>query len=270
VTEQPPAPSGVDVLTPSIARIYDYHLGGTHNYPSDRDAAEEVTRQLPTFPAILRENRAFLRRCARYLAEQGVTYFLDLGSGIPTVDNVHEIVQEVNPSARVVYVDNDAVAIAHSKEILSGNERAAAVRADLRDPESVLADPDVARLLLLELGEPIAVILSAVLHFIPDDAEAAALVAAYRDALPPGSYMAISHGAATPQEERVQQAAETYSRTVADFKLRSLAQLEALLTGFELVEPGAVHCSEWHPDAAQPAAGAPLPQICALGRKPTA
>lgn len=265
------APQGVDILTPSIARIYDYHLGGTHNYPADRAAAEHVTRDLPTLPAILRENRAFLRRCVRYLAEQGIGYFLDLGSGIPTVGNVHEIVQGVNPAARVVYVDNDPVAIAHSREILAGNERAAAVHADLRAPETVLGDPEVARLLLLELGEPLAVILSAVLHFIPDDAEAAALVAAYCDAMPSGSYLAISHGALTTEDEsRVEQAAQTYSRTVAAFKLRTQDELAELLSGFEIVDPGVVYCSQWRPDSGTlPApAAAPLPQICALGRKP--
>jgi hypothetical protein len=269
LTEHPEAPKGVDTLTPSIARIYDYHLGGTHNYPVDREAAENVTRDLPTFPAILRENRAFLRRAARYLAEQEVGYFLDLGAGIPTVDNVHEIVQEVNPGARVVYVDNDSVAIAHSREILAGNDRAAAVQADLRDPAVVLADPQVERLLLLELGEPIAVILSAVLHFIPDDAEASALIAAYRDAMPPGSYLAVSHGAREQESEpQTARAAETYSRTVAAFRLRTPEELRGLLTGFEIVDPGVVYCSQWRPDPDAPEqTGPPLPQICAVGRK---
>jgi hypothetical protein len=270
VTEpQETAPEGADTSIPSIARIYDYYLGGTHNYAVDREAAARVTDELPTLPAILRVNRAFLRRCVRHLAELGVRRFLDLGSGIPTVDNVHDIVQGVDPSARVVYVDNDPVAVAHSRRILAGNENAAAVAGDLRDPEKVLGDPDVVRLLLPEPAEPFAVIMSSVLHFVPDDAEAAALVAAYREAMPAGSYLAVSHGARNPADDpRLDRAAATYSRTIASLKLRSHRELGALLEGFDLLEPGIVYCSQWRPEPGAPVeTGGLLPQIGALAVK---
>jgi SAM-dependent methyltransferase len=261
-------PEDVDPLKPSIARIYDFHLGGTHNLAADREAARTVTEVMPDFPDILRANRSFLRRCVRHLAEQGIAYFLDLGSGIPTVGNVHEIAQAVNPAARIVYIDNDPVAVAHSRKILAGNDRATVLQADLRDSKSVLADAEVRRLLLLDLEEPIAILLSAVLHFIPDDNEAADLVAAYRDALPSGSYLALSHGGQTTGSAK--EAAAVYSRMVAPVKMRSREDIAALLTGFELVDPGVVFCSQWKPDGRDEdgSRSQPLPQICALARKP--
>ena len=265
---QETVPENADTSVPSIARIYDYYLGGTHNYAVDREAAAQVAGELPTLPAILRVNRAFLGRCVRYLAEQGVRRFLDLGSGIPSVDNVHEIVQGVDPSARVVYVDNDPIAVEHSRRILVGNDGAVAVAGDLREPEKLLNDPDVARLLAESTG-PVAVIMSSVLHFVPDDDAAAALVAAYRDAVPVGSYLAVSHGARNPADDpRLDRAAATYSATIASLKLRSHVDLEQLLAGYDLVEPGVAYCSQWRPEADAPVEpGDPLPQICALGIK---
>jgi len=263
MTDQTWIPEGVDPERPSIARIYDFYLGGNHNLPADREAAREVIEVMPELPDIMRINRAFLRRCA------GMRNFLDLGSGIPTAGNVHEIAQAVDPTARVVYVDSDPVAVAHSREILSGNDRALVVAADLREPEAVLGHPEVNRLLLLGLGEPIAVLMSAVLHFVPDDDEAAALIAAYRHAMPSGSYLAISHASHRQESaERVGRAADQYSRTVAPMKLRTLDDVASLLKGFELVDPGIVYCSQWRPDPEDgPVGPSPLPQLCALARK---
>jgi len=263
-------PEGVDPRRPSIARIYDFYLGGTHNLPADHEAGRQILDLMPELPAIMRVNRAFLRRCVHYLAGEGIRNFLDLGSGIPTVGNVHEIAQDVDPTARVVYVDNDPVAVAHSREILVGNDRALIIQGDLRDAPAVLADPEVNRLLLLGLGEPIAVLMSAVLHFVPDDVEAAKLVAAYRDAMAPGSYLLISHASDRARPDgRVAEAAETYSRTVAPMKLRSVEDVKALLDGFEIVDPGVVFCSQWRPEPGDEAAVAdPLPAVCALARKP--
>jgi hypothetical protein len=259
-------PAGVDVNRPSIARIYDYHLGGTHNFPADREAAARVVSSMPELPAVLRVNREFLGRCVQYLADQGVRYFLDLGSGIPTNGNVHEIAQAVDPTARVVYVDNDPTAVGHARKLLEGNDRVAVLNADLREPKSILDDPEVQRLLLLDLGEPIAILMSAVLHFVPDDAEAGTLVAAYRNAMPPGSFLAISHGADTSEDaERIDTAVQTYTRAVAPLKLRTRQQVATFFEGLELVEPGVVHCSAWRQPAPE---GRPLPQICGVGRKP--
>jgi hypothetical protein len=284
MTDQTWIPEGVDPTRPSIARIYDFHLGGSHNLPADREAARQIAEVMPELPETLRVNRAFLRRAVRHLVHAGIRNFLDLGSGIPTVGNVHEIAQGVDPTARVVYVDNDPVAVAHSREILTGNDRAAIVRGDLRDPAAVLADPEVNRLLLIELGEPLAILMSSVLHFVPDDAQAAALVAAYRDALAPGSYLALSHAGRMPESaERIGRAADTYSRTVAPMKLRSIEDITGMLDGFELVDPGVVYCTQWRPDpgdgdgsgtggsgsgSAGSAPANPLPQICVLARKP--
>ena len=270
MTDQTWIPEGVDPERPSIARIYDFYLGGNHNLPADREAARHVVELTPELPDIMRVNRAFLRRSVRHLVGAGIRNFLDLGSGIPTVGNVHEIAQGVDPTARVVYVDNDPVAIAHSREILDGNDRAVIVHGDLRDAAAILADAEVNRLLLLGLGEPIALLMSAVLHFVPDDGEAAALVAAYRDALAPGSYLALSHAAHKPESaERNERAAETYSRTVAPMKLRSLEEVTALLDGFEIIDPGVVYCEQWRPDPEDVVAERELlPQNCAVARKP--
>jgi hypothetical protein len=269
MTDQTWVPEGVDPARPSIARIYDFYLGGNHNLPADREAGREVIEVMPELPDVMRVNRAFLRRCVRYLVESGIRNFLDLGSGIPTVGNVHEIAQAVDPTSRVVYVDSDPVAVAHSREILSGNDRALIVSADLRDPQAVLGNSEVDRLLLLGLGEPLALLMSAVLHFVPDDDQAAALVADYRDALPTGSYLAISHASRRQEsDERVGRAADQYSRTVAPMKLRSLEDVAGLLDGFEIVEPGIVYCAEWRPDPEDgPVGPDPLPQVCALARK---
>ena len=269
MTDRTWIPEDVDTERPSIARIYDFHLGGTHNLPVDREAAREVVAMMPELPGILRANRAFLTRCVGYLAERGVRNFLDLGSGIPTVGNVHEIVQAADPLARVVYVDNDPVAVEHSRRILLGNDRAVAIDGDLRDSVSILADPVVDQLVLGGDG-PVAVLMSAVLHFVPDDAEAADLVAAYRDAVPAGSYLAVSHGSHREESAaRIGRAAEKYSRKVAPMKLRSLEQVAELLKGFEIVEPGVVYCEQWRPGPDDdPAPVYPLPQVCALARKP--
>jgi SAM-dependent methyltransferase len=261
-------PADVDATKPSIARIYDHHLGGTFNFPADREAAAQVTAMLPELPDVLRANRAFLRRCVRFLADSGIRNFLDLGSGIPTVGNVHEIAQQADPTARVVYVDYDPVAVAHSRTILAGNDRATVVQADLRDPVGIMNDPEVRRLLLPDLGEPIALLLSAVLHFIPDDAEATRVVAGYRDLLPSGSYIAISHGGRRPQaDQRIDDAAQAYSQTVAPVKVRSMAQVTEFFTGLELVEPGVVYCERWRPDSTVPVSDDDvLPQIGGVAR----
>jgi hypothetical protein len=262
-------PGDVDPERPSIARIYDFYLGGHHHLPADREAAREVVEMMPELPAMLRVNRAFLRRGVRHLADSGVRNFLDLGSGIPTVDNVHDIAQAVDGSARIVYVDNDPVAVKHSRLMLSGNPHAAIVDHDLRDAVSVLGDPEVQQLLQPGRGEPMAVLMSAVLHFVPDDDEAAALIAAYRLAMPPGSYLLVSHGShKRDSAERAELAAERYSRTVAPMKLRSMDELSRLLKGFELVDPGVVYCSEWRPEPYYTSVQTdPLPQICAIARK---
>lgn len=183
----------IDELTakPNAARMYDYYLGGANNFGVDREAAERIFEACPDARLFALTNRAFLRRAVRFLTEQGIDQFLDVGSGIPTVGNVHEVAQKANPNARVVYVDIDPVAVSYSQELLEGNANASAIRADARHPKLILAHPEVRR--LLDLSRPLGVLLVAVLHFIPDDGEAYATVKTLRGEVAPGSYIAISH-----------------------------------------------------------------------------
>lgn len=184
-------PAGTDLDKPNAARVYDYYLGGSHNFEADREMARRAMELWPELPAIMRSNRAFLRRAVQYLAERGLTRFLDIGSGIPTFGAVHEVARASHPQARVVYVDRDPVAVAHSRLLLTDDERSQVVEADLRDVGDLLHRPEVAG--LLQPGEPVVLMLVAVLHFITDAEEPAKLLAALRDALPPGSALVLSH-----------------------------------------------------------------------------
>src|SRR3954452_21918503 len=163
-------PAEVDLSRPSAARVYDYYLGGSHNLEVDRRMAREAISLWPDLPEIMQANRAFLRRAVSYLAGQGITQFLDIGSGIPTVGNVHEVAQRATPAARVVYVDIDPVAVAHSTAILGDNPGAVVIQGDVCQPERILADPQVQR--LLDLQQPLVILLMALLHFVADDAVA--------------------------------------------------------------------------------------------------
>src|SRR3712207_4400993 len=172
-------PAEVDLSRPSAARVYDYYLGGSHNLEIDRRMAREAISLWPELPTIMQANRAFLRRAVRYLAERGITQFLNIGSGIPTVGNVHEAAQQAHAGARVVYVDSDPVAVAHSRAILAGDERTAVVHADLREPETILDDPTVRT--TLDLDQPVAVLMVAVLHFVSDEDDPFGAVARTRE-----------------------------------------------------------------------------------------
>ena len=191
-------PPDIDTGKANIARVYDWWLGGDHNFRADQDAARAMIAVEPNARAIARANRAFLGRAVRFLAaEAGIRQFLDIGSGIPTQNNVHQVAQDAAPGARVVYADADDVVVAHSKLILDGNADAAVIQADVRDPASILADPETQ--LLLDFTQPVAVLLVAVLHFIADADSPEQLVATLRDALPPGSYLVVSHACSDPQ-----------------------------------------------------------------------
>jgi trans-aconitate methyltransferase len=254
-----------------VARIYDYHLGGSHNFAADRGAAEQIAALMPDLPLIMRANRAFLRRAVRYLAGVGIRQYLDLGSGIPTAGNVHEIVQRAVSDARVVYVDVDPVAVAHSRALLAGNPLAAAVRADLRNVATVLGLPEVSD--LIDFTEPVAVLMVAVLHFVPDRDDPAGIVSGYVRECAPGSYLVASHAAAAEEDSAprgADAAAAAYSRTVAEATLRTREQVAGLLAGLELVEPGVVYVDEWRPDLEDAAdrPGRRLAQLVGMGRKP--
>lgn len=240
------APSEVDIETPSAARMYDYYLGGSHNFAADRALAEETIRAWPDVAHLARGNRAFLRRAVTFLAAAGIDQFLDLGSGIPTAGAVHEIARAGNPHARTVYVDADPVANAHSIALLNAIADSAAVYADLRDPQAVL--DGVRSTGLLDLRRPVAVLMLAALPFVPEEDDPAAIVAAYRDASCPGSYLVISHGTDDYRPEAARRAASVYSRASHSMTLRSRAEITALFDGYDLVEPGLVDMIHWRPE----------------------
>lgn len=231
---------------PSAARIYDYLLGGFYNFEVDRAVAQKITEALPDMPLFMRANRAFLRRVVRFLAEQGIDQFLDLGSGIPTVGNVHEVAQQANPSACVVYVDNEPVAVNHSRTILEDNSKATVIQADIRQPEVILGHPETRR--LLDFNRPTAVLLLSVLLFLNDE-EAYRVVRYVRDALVPDSYIAISHPTddKTPPEQS-ERAEKLYAAIGAPVRVRSYNDVERFFDGMELGEPGLVHIPLWRPE----------------------
>ena len=255
---------GTDQKPATAARIYDYHLGGTHNFAADRAAAQAIAERFPLVPAMARTNRAFLGRAVRYLTDAGVRQFLDVGSGIPTEGNVHEIARENAPGARVVYVDIDPVAVAESLEILGDSDRATAIRGDLRQPQAILDHPQVHK--LLDLDQPIALLLGAVLHFVPDDAEARAAVDRLRGAISPGSYLVVSHAAADNPKlnlDDARLAQDIYKRqTASPFRLRTRSEIGQFFTGLELVAPGVVWLPEWRPAPGDPVDFVDEPSRC--------
>ncbi|GAB3870610.1 SAM-dependent methyltransferase [Dactylosporangium cerinum] len=237
------APADVDLDQPSVARVYDYYLGGSHNFAADRAFAEQILKVMPAVAPLTRSNRAFLRRAVTMLAGLGIQQFIDLGSGIPTVGNVHELV----PGGKVVYVDHDPVAVAHSRAILADVPGTAVVAADLRAPADVLAAPQVQG--LLDFTQPIAFLLAAVLHFVPDEERPADIVAGYAAAGVPGSHIVLSHAGLdrplTPAEEA---AKEMYRKSPTPLILRSSQEVAKLLGDLTILEPGVVATYDWRPD----------------------
>ncbi|WP_019853941.1 SAM-dependent methyltransferase [Actinopolyspora mortivallis] len=244
---EPAWSEGLDVTRPNAARMYDYYLGGSHNFAADRSAAERAVSITPAMIPGARANRAFLQRAVRFCLDQGVRQFLDLGSGIPTVGHVHEIAQARDSSARVAYVDNEPVAVAHTRQLLEGVTGATINPADLRRPEEVLAEPGVTG--LLDFDEPIAVLMAAVLHFVGDEERPAEIVDSYRRAVAPGSFLVVSHITDHYDEpDRVEEISRLYRDTSHKARHRSVEEFAALLGDLELVEPGLVHAVDWHPE----------------------
>ncbi|HEX3782866.1 MAG TPA: SAM-dependent methyltransferase [Pseudonocardiaceae bacterium] len=257
----------VDPERPDAARVYDYYLGGAHNFVVDREFAHQQKTRLPDVDQVALMNRRFLQRAVRELSALGVDQFLDLGSGIPTVGNVHEIAQQTNPRARVIYVDYEAVAVAQSQLLLADNEFADIVTADIREPMAVL-DHEITRR-LLDFGKPVGMIMCTILHFVPDAEEPERIVARYRDALAPGSYLAISHGT-TDNRPDLQAFGDAYQQTPNPVTLRSKERIARFFDGFELIEPGIVFTPQWRPE--HPSLVGEEPEksgvYAAAGRKP--
>ncbi len=244
---------GIDTSVPNIARMYDYWLGGKDNFAADREAAERQERAIPQLPWLARQNRAFLRRAVRFLAGEGITQFIDLGSGLPTNQNVHEVAQQVNPDARVVYVDSDPVVVSHAQALLSSS-RTVAIRGDVCRPGDILGDAQFRR--LIDVGQPVAVLILSVLHAIPDTDDPAGAVALLRDAMAPGSYLVITHADVSPAHvvgtRRLSRAArelEEANKATAPVPARTRDEIAAFFGDLTLVEPGLTDVWAWRPDS---------------------
>jgi S-adenosyl methyltransferase len=227
--------------------MYDYALGGNHNFAVDREMVERAEVALPGARLVAHANRAFLGRVVRWLVAAGVRQFLDLGSGMPTLGNVHEVAQGMSPHARVVYVDVDPVAVEHGKALLADNPYAGVIAADVRRPADILGSHVVSD--LLDFTRPVAVLMFAVLHFVPDSDDPAGIIAQFIDAVPPGSFIALSHGAPPPRRsDDAATVQRLYQRTSSPLHLRDRDAVATLVAGLQIVEPGIVAVTEWHPD----------------------
>lgn len=241
-------PQGIDPDKASVARMYDAMLGGEHNFAIDREAVAAFTAIDPQVRTLARANRDFLGRAVRFLVESGVRQFIDLGSGIPTQGNVHEVAQAASPGARVVYVDNDPVAVAHSTSLLADNPDADIVDGDIRRPADVLSSPQVRK--LIDFEQPVAVLMITILHFVTPAENPAGIVAAFRDALPDGSWLAMSHATNEDRPDTAAAVGKLYSsRATSPVTARSYDEILGLFDGFDLVTPGLTYVPLWRPDS---------------------
>ncbi len=272
----PASVKGPDWLPPEInravahpARVYDYMLGGKDNFAADRALADAVTAAMPSAPVMARANRAFLGRAVRYMAkEAGIRQFLDIGTGIPAAGNTHEVAQAVAPASRVVYVDNDPIVLLHARALMTSDPAGATafIQADLREPDKILAD--LALRSTLDLGEPVALMLIAILMYLSDEESPRGIVSALLDALPSGSYLAISHPSADFSPEEAADAVAASERSGISFTPRTQAEVAAFFSGLELVDPGVVPVLAWRPDGIAPSDPRVVYYYGALGRKP--
>ena len=262
----PEEQSKIDTSVAHPARRYNYWLGGKDNYRADRDSADAIEAIYPHARTAAVHNRLFLQRVVRYLVKgAGVRQFLDIGTGLPTADNTHEVAQAIDPTARIVYVDNDPLVLVHARALLTGHPdgRTAYIDADLHHPERILKDDELAS--TLNMGEPVALLLIAVLHFLPDTDTAYDIVHTLMDALPAGSYLAISHGTADLVPAAT---VEAVRATTSDFTTRNHAQIAGFFTGLDLTAPGITPISRWrNPDTDAPPPEH-VPVYGGLARKP--
>ncbi|MGC4834017.1 SAM-dependent methyltransferase [Micromonospora vinacea] len=257
MTRDKAAPPGIDPNIPSVARVYDFFLGGKDNFEVDRKVAEHALRITPDGPAAGQANRAFLRRVIRFLvSEAGIDQFLDIGSGLPTQGNVHEVATEQNPKAQVVYVDNDPIVLTHGRALLAAEGTATVIQADIREPEAILNHADVRR--FLDFDRPIGLLLFAILHHLGDDEDPRAVAAALIDALPSGSYVAISHfrdpGERDPEGSRKAREVERiFNESLGTGRWRTDEEILSFADGLTVLEPGLVPLAEWRPEPDAPA-----------------
>ncbi len=259
-------PPEIDAKRANPARVYDYWLGGSHNFLPDQDLGRAISAVDPIVRAGARANRAFLGRAVRFLAAAGLGQFLDIGSGIPAEGNVHEVAQQADPDARVAYVDADPVVTAHSRAILAGNQNADVIEADLREPEKILARAAG----LIDFGQPVGLLLVAVLHFIADADDPWRVVATLRDALAPGSYLVLGQGTSADKPEVARAFEKVYNRSVTtDIHMRSRAEILRFFDGFDLVDPGLAYVCAWRPDSPADVPGDPsqFANLVGVGRR---
>jgi O-methyltransferase involved in polyketide biosynthesis len=262
-------PAEINTSVAHPARVYDYWLGGKDNFAADRALGDAIMAAVPTIQVMARANRAFLGRAVRYLAGQaGIRQFLDIGTGIPTVGNTHEVAQEVASGARVVYVDNDPIVLVHARALMTSDDSGATafIQADLREPQQILADPVLAE--TLDLARPVALMLVAVLMYFRDEENPRGMVSALVDALPPGSYLAITHPTADFNAAAMAGAVAAAEHGGITLVPRSQAETEAFFTGLDLVEPGVVPVLAWRPDDGPPADPHSAYYYAGVGRKP--
>ena len=262
---QPEMPK-LDTTVPQTARIWNYLLGGKDNFAVDREVGDQIMQSLPQLAENARLSRAYLARAVRYLAgEAGVRQFLDIGTGLPTADNTHEVAQEVAPDARIVYVDNDPLVLAHARALLTSTPEGATdyVDADLRDAATILAEASQT----LDLGKPVALMLMGILGHVEHDAEAKSIINSFMERLPSGSYLAMYDGSDT--SEAVTEAARIWNISAnPKYHLRSPERMAALLEGLDIIEPGVVSVTRWKPDTGADPLPEVIDQYCAVGRKP--
>jgi hypothetical protein len=268
-------PPVLDTTKPSVARVYDAILGGKDNFAADRAVAAQAVKAMGDGGKGARLNRAALGRAVRFMCRQGVAQFLDLGSGLPTAQNTHQIAQEVNPAARVVYVDNDPTAYTHGQALLTGDASTVVVLADVREPDKLLArldpgnkeaEPEVAG--FLDFAQPIGLILNAVIHHVLDEEDPYGIVARYTDALAPGSYLQLTHFCDSSQQARANE--QVLKESLGRGQIRSREQIAQFFDGLELVEPGLVYLPEWRPDepVRRPLDPGSMLMLGGVGRKP--
>jgi hypothetical protein len=264
-------PREIDTTKPSASRVYDLYLGGTHNYPVDRAFVEQATAICPFVPDMARHNRGFLRRAVQFALDNGIRQFVDVGSGVPTVGNVHDIAEEIAPETRVVYVDNDAEAVVTAQDMLADSEVATAIAADLRRPDDIFDHPDTAR--LIDFEKPVGLLIVAVFHFISPMDRPHALLRKYLDRLASGSYVALSHitvDDATPiAREQLENLEREYGSTSNPAYLRTRGEFAGLFDGLDIVDPGVSFAADWR--SAEPVDNHDPARPCffaAVGRKP--
>ncbi|MEU4404847.1 SAM-dependent methyltransferase [Streptosporangium sp. NPDC023963] len=235
-------PEGVQTHIPNVARMYDYYLGGKDNFPADRQAAEKVLEIIPEARHGALANRAFLGRAVGFLAESGIDQFLDIGAGLPTQNNVHQVA----PGARVVYVDNDPAVLVHGRALLGTNDNVTIVEGDVRRPGEILGHPDVRA--AIDFDRPVGVLLLAIMHFVPDEDDPLGIIATLRRAMAPGSHLVLSHAAVDARPEASDGVAKVYDRASSSFVGRTGKEIVRLFDGFDVVEPGVVNLPEWRPE----------------------